>query len=239
MVLASIDSKTGKTELVAMSWVDRNRRFFITTTCGIGEGETIMRKRLRQLNKSGRAQPDKIIIDVDVPKAIKMYYEGAGTIDHHNRIRAAKLRMDRNLATKHWDKRFNLGVLGIVCVNAYLFSNRSSMRTTRGPAALSSLAVSQTSSLTTLRELRHARCSRESSCGGRSRGGAAYDEVDDSGKEKEGGGQRGPRSRQVRTQELQGIYVPRVQQMRACHRHGAEAVLVLQPHDKRGEPVLR
>jgi hypothetical protein len=32
LVLASIDSKTGETELVAMSWVDQNRRFFITTT---------------------------------------------------------------------------------------------------------------------------------------------------------------------------------------------------------------
>ena len=29
--------------------------------------------------------------------------------------------MDRNLATKKWAKRFNLGVLGIVCVDTYLF----------------------------------------------------------------------------------------------------------------------
>ena len=49
------------------------------------------------------------------------YYKGAGTIDRHNRIRADELRMDRNLATRHWDKRFNLGVLGIICVDAYLF----------------------------------------------------------------------------------------------------------------------
>jgi hypothetical protein len=121
LVLALINSKTGKTELIAMSWVDWNHRFFITTTDGIEEGKTITCKRLSQLNKSGRAQPDKVIIDVDVPKAIKMYYKGAGTIDRHNRIRAAKLRMDRNLATKHWDKRFNLGILGIVCIDAYLF----------------------------------------------------------------------------------------------------------------------
>jgi hypothetical protein len=50
-----------------------------------------------------------------------MYYKGAGTINRNNRIHAAELRMDRNLATKHWDKRFNLGVLGIICVDAYLF----------------------------------------------------------------------------------------------------------------------
>jgi hypothetical protein len=72
-----------------------------------------------------------VIIEVAQPKAIVTYYKGAGTIDRHNRILADELRMDRNLATRHWDKRFNLGVLGIICVDAYLFSNRWSMRTTR------------------------------------------------------------------------------------------------------------
>jgi hypothetical protein len=31
------------------------------------------------------------------------------------------LQMDRNLTTKHWDKRFNLGVLGVICIDANLF----------------------------------------------------------------------------------------------------------------------
>ena len=115
-VLASIDEETGETELVAISWVDRNRRFFVTMTCRIGEEEDVFHKRLRQLDKSGRAPPDKVIIEVAQPKAIATYYKGAGTIDRHNRIRADKLRMDRNLATRHWDKRFNLGVLGIILV---------------------------------------------------------------------------------------------------------------------------
>jgi len=120
VVLASIDEETGKTELIAISWVDRNRRFFVTTTCGIGEGEDVFHKRLRQLGKSGRVPPDKVIIEVVQPNAIATYYKGAGTIDWHNRIRTDELRMDRNLATRHWDKRFNLGVLGIICVDAYL-----------------------------------------------------------------------------------------------------------------------
>ena len=74
-----------------------------------------------QLDKSGRAPPDTVIIEVAQPKAISTYYKGAGTIDRHNMICANELRMDRNLATRHWDKRFNLGVLGIICVDAYLF----------------------------------------------------------------------------------------------------------------------
>jgi hypothetical protein len=72
-----------------------------------------------------------VIIEVAQPKAIATYYKGACTIDRHNRILPDKLWMDRNLPTRHWDKRFNLGVLGIICVDAYLFSNRWSMRTTR------------------------------------------------------------------------------------------------------------
>ena len=71
---------------------------------GIDRGGDIFRKRLHQLDKSGRAPPDKVIIEVAQPKAIATYYKGAGTIDRHNRIRAGELRMDRNLATKHWDK---------------------------------------------------------------------------------------------------------------------------------------
>jgi len=63
-VLASIDEETGETELVAISWVHRNRQFFMTTTCGIREGEDVFRKRLRQLDKSSCVPPDKVIIEV-------------------------------------------------------------------------------------------------------------------------------------------------------------------------------
>ena len=99
------------------------------TTCGLSKGAMIKRKRLCQLDKSGRAPPDKVIIEVTQPKAIAKYYKGAGTIDQHNRILANELRLDHNLTTKHWDKRFNLSVFGIICVDAYLFSNRSPMQT--------------------------------------------------------------------------------------------------------------
>ena len=122
-VLASINDDTGETELVAIAWVNRDHCFFIVTTCGLGEGEMIQCKRLCQLDKSGWAPPEKVIIEVPQPQTIKKYYKGASTIDRHNRLRADELRLDRNLGTKHWDKRFNLGVLGIICVDAYLFNS--------------------------------------------------------------------------------------------------------------------
>ena len=105
MVLALINNETGKTELMAIAWVDWNRCFFVTAMCGSGKGEMIQRKRLHQLDKSGRAPPDKVIIEVAQPKAIAKYYNGACTIDRHNRIRADKLQIGCNLANRHWDRR--------------------------------------------------------------------------------------------------------------------------------------
>ena len=42
-------------------------------------------KRLCQLDKSGWAPPDKVIMEVAQPKAIAKYYNGAGTIDQQNK----------------------------------------------------------------------------------------------------------------------------------------------------------
>jgi hypothetical protein len=107
-----------------MSWLDVNRHFFVMLTCGIWDGDEINHSCLHQLDKSGWAAPDMVIINVPQPKAIETYYKSTSTIDLHNRIRADDLRMERNLATKYWDKRINLGIFGIVCIDTYLFSQQ-------------------------------------------------------------------------------------------------------------------
>jgi hypothetical protein len=76
-----------------MSWLDRNRCFFVTTMWGIREGEKISCKRLRQLDKSGQVPLDKVILEVAQLKAIAKHYEGAGSIDQHKRIHANKLQV--------------------------------------------------------------------------------------------------------------------------------------------------
>ena len=50
------------------------------------------------------------MIQVHQPLAIGTYYDGAGRIDHHNKLRASELRVDRALATKDWSKRCNFGI---------------------------------------------------------------------------------------------------------------------------------
>ena len=144
-MLVSINDDTGETELVAIAWVDRNRRFFIATTCGLGDGEMIQRKRLRQLDKSGRAPPEKVIIEVPQPKAIVKYYKGAGTIDRHNRLEPTSCGWTAISAP-------NIGTRGSTSVSSAsfasmptFFSNRSSVQTTGRGAALSSLEGSRMS----------------------------------------------------------------------------------------------
>ena len=55
---------------------------------------------------------------------IEQYYKGVGTIDFHNRVRVNKVRLERNILTKDWARRFNLSIFGMICVDASLFYQR-------------------------------------------------------------------------------------------------------------------
>ena len=122
--LASISEDTGETELVAITWIDRNRRFFVSTCYGLEEGEEIFRERYRQTSEDPEADPEKVAIQVSQPKAVEVYYDGAGVIDQHNKMRAAELRIDRNLSTKEWSRGVNLGIFGICIVDGYYLYNQ-------------------------------------------------------------------------------------------------------------------
>ncbi len=120
-VLASIRKNTGETELVAMTWLDHNRHNFVGAAYGIGEEEQINRKHFHQLNKSRKALPNKIIIEVNLPEMIKQYYKGIGTIHFHNRVRTNKVLSECNILTKDWAMRFNLSIYDMICINISLF----------------------------------------------------------------------------------------------------------------------
>jgi hypothetical protein len=144
-VLASISKDTGKTKLAEMTWLDCNRQDFVSMAYGIGKGEQINCKHAHQLNKSSNALPNKIIIKVDTPKMIEQYYKGIGTINFHNRVHVKEMRLERNILTKDWARRFNLSTFGMICVKLFISTIIREVIT-------SSLAVLQMSSLTTHRE---------------------------------------------------------------------------------------
>ena len=93
----------------------------MATGCGLEEGEEIFRERYRQISEDPEADPEKIAIQVRQPLAIETYYDGAGGIDQHNKLRAAELRVDRTLATKNWARRINLGLWGICVCDTFYF----------------------------------------------------------------------------------------------------------------------
>ena len=76
---------------------------------------------------------------------IEQYYKGIGTINFHNRVHVKEMRLERNILTKDWARRFNLSTFGMICVKLFISTIIREVIT-------SSLAVLQMSSLTTHRE---------------------------------------------------------------------------------------
>ncbi|KAL9183975.1 hypothetical protein ACHAXT_002061 [Thalassiosira profunda] len=81
-------------------------------------GTEIFRERYRQTSEDPQADAERVAIEVQQPKAMETYYNGAGVIDGINKTRAAELRSDRCLATKDWARRANFGVWGQSCVDS-------------------------------------------------------------------------------------------------------------------------
>ncbi len=152
-MLASISKDTCKTKLVAMTWLDCNWQDFVGTAYGIGKGEQINCKHAHQLNKPSNALPNKIINKVDMPKMIKQYYKGIGTINFDNRVCIIKVHLERNILTKDWARRFNLSIFSMICIDAAYSISILFTSARRREVIVSSLAVLLTSSLTTHREL--------------------------------------------------------------------------------------
>ena len=119
VALAHVDEDTATVDMIALAWLDRNRRKFITTAHGLEEGNPILRERWRQLGDDPNAPPQQVCIQIPQPLAVERYYEGAGTIDVSNKVRQHELMMDRRLQTNQWDYRVNFGILGIIFTDTW------------------------------------------------------------------------------------------------------------------------
>lgn len=107
-------------DLTAFAWVDRDRRYFISTHSNLREAVPLQRTRWRQLNPDTNEEPVRQTISIKQPQCSKRYYDRCGMIDRHNRTRQDDLRLERKYQTHDWSKRVNLSILGMVVVDAYL-----------------------------------------------------------------------------------------------------------------------
>lgn len=107
---------TEKYDMLAVTWVDQNRRYFVLTvgkTTPSDEQVRIhWRKRDRVLEQESQV--------VTIPSLMNDYYSCAGMIDRHNRVRQDDLALEKSFEVKEWSMRVNSSLLGMFVTDTYL-----------------------------------------------------------------------------------------------------------------------
>jgi Transposase IS4 len=119
--LLTTDEATG-TQLMAFVWVDRDRRYFISTASSLEDGTPILCRRWTQVDRTPNADPQLIERDIPQPRAAETYYQGCGRIDQHNQTRQDTLQLERKIQTNNWDRRVNTTLFAMVVVDAFLLA---------------------------------------------------------------------------------------------------------------------
>ena len=117
----STDAASG-TKLLAFCWVDRDRRYFISTCSSLANGAPCVRIRWRQTSQVLNADPDLMEVVVSQPLAASTYYKSCGKIDQHNSYRQSALMLETKLKTVMWNRRVNMSLFGMCVVDSYLLA---------------------------------------------------------------------------------------------------------------------
>ena len=112
--LISRDDK-GILQLAAVCWVERNRKYFVSTTSDFRLG--CNQSRLRYIRTEDTFERE--ITSVAIPKVCEEYYNVCYKVNRHNRARQDDLQL-KNIETTDWAKRANFSIQGICVVDSYL-----------------------------------------------------------------------------------------------------------------------
>ena len=94
----------GAPTMMAYVWMDRDRRYFISTASSLQDGKDYSRIRWRQTDppkedfgvvNNGKAERQELT--VSQPKRYKIYYNTFAEIDQHNRHRQDTLKVKRKM----------------------------------------------------------------------------------------------------------------------------------------------
>jgi hypothetical protein len=106
----------GAVRMLAMVWLDRERRYFVATASSAADGTPYSRVRWRQLENG----PCRMEINVPQPEVADIYYSCCAAIDRHNRCRQADLRLEKKFQVKEWSFRVNSSLLAMIIVDSWL-----------------------------------------------------------------------------------------------------------------------
>ena len=114
---ADMDTASGDPfQIMAVSWIDRTRRYFISTAGVAALGPALECVRWRE-GDDGAYQK---FVTVNIPAVAADYYGTDGMIDRHNRTRQEDLGLEKAFRVKDWSLRINSTLLEICVVDAYL-----------------------------------------------------------------------------------------------------------------------
>jgi hypothetical protein len=116
----SLLTKIDGVEVMALVWMDRDRRMFISTCKSAQLGRPYVRRRWRQVDPTPNASPVLVDLTVAQPRVCEAYYTTCAAIDQHNRCRQDDLQLVRKIQTVEWHRRVGVSLLGICVVDAWL-----------------------------------------------------------------------------------------------------------------------
>ena len=115
--------------LLAYVWVDRDRRYFISTASSLDVGEGYWRTRWRQVINDRFSPPQRVMFEIPQPKACEVYYSTCARVDQHNRHRQDTLQLERKLKCHSWHIRVGISLLGIIITDTWMAYKRATMTT--------------------------------------------------------------------------------------------------------------
>jgi hypothetical protein len=111
--------ENGTPSMLAFCWMDRDRRYFISSASSLQPGRAYTRHRWRQVSDELNAAPERVELAIPQPKAAEIYYDACAMIDRHNRCRQDDLQLERKVGTMDWSMRVNTSLLGMCIVDAW------------------------------------------------------------------------------------------------------------------------
>jgi hypothetical protein len=102
--LLSLDAN-GTPWIPEFVWMDRDRRYFVSTASSLAPGVPYNSFRWRKISEDIDTAPERIELTVTQPEATQFYYDACGKIDRHNRCRQDDLKLEKNIGTMDWSAR--------------------------------------------------------------------------------------------------------------------------------------
>jgi len=121
------DDATWSPDLMAVLWVDRDRRNHVATSSSTRPGTPCEYLRWHEMEGG----TERVAVSVPQPERAEMYYGCCAQIDMLNRCGQDDLKLEHKLRTHEWSQRVNISLLGVCIVDAWLLHSGA-----RGAAAL-------------------------------------------------------------------------------------------------------